>query len=177
MASAQEPPPYTRLPLEPRIVSMVLALVAAMLPLQLRGSRWLGLLLVFLMPCTLAQTAPTLQSDTTESREGYFVLSWSSSDNSADILQLQQADNVTFTAARNREIPATGALTLTGFANGDYYFRVGQPGNWSDTVTVRVNHHSLARALGFFAVGLVLFIVLCGAILHGTIRTRREDTE
>lgn len=113
-----------------------------------------------------------LQTDTLLSAEGYFVLTWSSQ--AADPLVLEQAGAEDFRAAVAREVPASGNLTITGLADGRYFFRVGDgSGRWSEPIEITVRHHALPRALFFFGMGLLLFLVLCFTILTGSRRDRR----
>jgi hypothetical protein len=58
------------------------------------------------------------------------------------------------------------ASTLTGLGDGRYEFRLrhvrGVTGDagWSAPLLIEIQHHSLARALGFFAMGAAMFLVL-----------------
>lgn len=119
----------------------------------------------------------SLTTDTELAREGYFVLDWSLGDQEDYVIQ--QAHSSAFVQPDTYEVPASGSMTLSGFADGDYYFRAGREGNWTDTVQVTVEHHSLARALGFFISGLILFsiltvVILRGNKLHNVEHSRRE---
>lgn len=128
------------------------------------------------IPCSSLQaaSASTLSANTDVAIEGYFVLSWElpADDNAG--YELQQADNPGFRNATSTVIPASGDITLSGFPDGDYYFRAGinsgNGGNWTETVNVTVAHPSLARALLFFLLGLALFIVLVTTIIMGNYR-------
>lgn len=119
----------------------------------------------------------SLSTDSELTREGYFVLEWSLGDEGDYVIQ--QAHSESFVQPDTYEVPASGSMTLSGFADGDYYFRAGRDGNWTDTVQVTVEHHSLARALGFFISGLLLFsiltvVILRGNSLHNVEHQRRE---
>lgn len=107
----------------------------------------------------------SLDSDTELSREGYFVLSWSLGDSQA--YEVQHADNRSFIGAKTYPVPANSSMTLSGFADGNYYFRAGGEDTWTETVQVTVEHHSLARALGIFCCGFILFILLIVVIFRG----------
>lgn len=137
------------------------------------------LLLLSLSGRTLAADADSwsLSSDTELTREGYFVLDWSLGDEGDYVIE--QAHGNSFVQPDTYEVPASGSMTLSGFADGGYYFRAGREGNWTDTVKVTVEHHSLARALGFFISGLILFsiltvVILRGNSLHNVEHKRRE---
>jgi hypothetical protein len=131
---------------------------------KLKAACWLMLLLS--ANAALCASEKTLSSDTQLSTEGYFVLSWQSGD-SEDQIWLQESGSADFSNTTDTAITATGSITLTGYADGDYHFRVGHPGNWSSPLLVTVQHHALGRALAFFSLGLLLFMVLVVAILRG----------
>lgn len=116
----------------------------------------------------LCATETSLASDTTLSTEGYFVLSWTlDSRDPAQEFELQQSATTGFSQALAFSIPPAGDLTLTGFSDGSYFFRAGHTGNWSDTIEIVVQHHALGRAMAFFMLGLVLFVILVVVILRG----------
>lgn len=109
----------------------------------------------------------TLATDTELSREGYFVLSWSPDSNFAS-LDLQQSTTAEFSDVAVKRVADTDRVTLTGLVDGDYYYRlVADDVVVSNTLTVRVEHHALSRALSFFVLGFVLFGVLLVTIYRG----------
>lgn len=121
---------------------------------------------------------PALRSSTDLTREGYFVLSWDLADGEDPDggYILQQATSPDFRQTLDRPIPASGDITITGLADGNYYFRAGPgDGEWSNTVQVTVEHHALSRAFGFFSAGFGLFAVLCATIFWGNARTRGDN--
>lgn len=117
----------------------------------------------------------TLSSDTTLSSEGYFVLSWNSSADSAGFtLHETSVTNPDF--IRANDLPASGALTITGLTDGIYSYRLYDNDlPLSNSVTIEVQHHGLGRALGFFSLGLVLFSLLVASIAIGHKRSRKND--
>lgn len=124
---------------------------------------------------TLAPESPdflTLATDTELSREGYFVLSWSPDSNFGS-LDLQQSPNSDFSDPdfsniAVKRVADTDRVTLTGLVDADYYYRlVADDVVVSNTLTVRVEHHALSRALSFFVLGFVLFGVLLVTIYRG----------
>ena len=155
-----------------------------------RGARavWRALsavLLCFLLNTILLSTtlraAPPLTADTETAREGYFVLHWTAMENPGSELVLQQssdADFSEFSAPDNEQVSndrwdvsnAT-QFTQSGLDNGVYYFRLTDDSGVSNTVRVTVAHHSLARALFFFCMGLLLFLILVTMIIVGHRRT------
>ncbi|WP_417460404.1 hypothetical protein [Kordiimonas sp.] len=63
---------------------------------------------------------------------------------------------------------ADRASTLSGLADGTYLFRlkvenVPAP----QLLEITVEHHPLARAWTFFAIGAVMFVVLIGLLMKG----------
>jgi len=113
----------------------------------------------------------SLSSNTTLSTEGYFVISWASEAgvDTPVVLQQSPSENFGTTLSREFNLPAYGSVTITGLTDGAYYFRVTHAGqsSFSDLLVVEVAHHSLSRALTFFSVGLVLFLILLGTIIRG----------
>ncbi len=113
----------------------------------------------------------TLAASTDVSNEGYFVLNWDTQDVDSPVV-LQQASSTDFDNTIDRSISATGAVTITGLADGDYFFRIiSDNQSLTAPVQVSVQHHSLARAGSFFLLGFVLFSLLVFMILNGNRRT------
>jgi hypothetical protein len=57
---------------------------------------------------------------------------------------------------------------ISGKSDGHWYYRIRSgAGPWSEPLLVEVAHHSLARGLGFFALGLCLFIAITVMIIRG----------
>ncbi|MEQ8953320.1 MAG: hypothetical protein RL120_04240 [Gammaproteobacteria bacterium] len=112
----------------------------------------------------------SLTADTTLSTEGYFVLSWASL---ADAVALQQSDSPGFLEFTSRDLPGSGQITITGLEDGDYYFRLlGDDGTVTEPLVIEVQHHPLSRALLFFSLGLILFLILLSTIYIGNRRTQ-----
>lgn len=124
-------------------------------------------MLAFSTGHTLLAADTILESDTTLTSEGYFVLSWVSSPETQGPIILSESTDPGFSPARDYEIPANGQKTITGLENGRYYFRAGTPDDWSEQVVIEVRHHSLARAAFFFFTGLALFLILVFTIVLG----------
>lgn len=122
-------------------------------------------------------TPPAFSSVPERDRAGFFTLSWSA-DGPVEVEWTPPAaagvagEFVPLYAGRD------SATTLSGLPNGDYRFRVRAMGadGWSDEARVSVEHHSLARALGFFAVGAVVFLVLIGSIVRGMRMDARDQS-
>lgn len=124
---------------------------------------------------------PTLSAPS-QSREGYFVLTLSESPSQA--LWVEYSTDPEFTQVL-RTYPWFGdfdRLTLSGFSNGEHFFRLrgdSQPQanqtQLSNVVKVRVDHYPLWQAIGLFLVGLIVFLVLAGLIWRNHQRSRNDD--
>ena len=66
------------------------------------------------------------------------------------------------------------ATVLSGRGDGLRYYRVraikgDQPlSQWSETLSVETRHHPLLRALIFFAIGAIVFVLTAAVILRGS---------
>lgn len=104
------------------------------------------------------------------SNEGYFVLNWDTSLSDSPLV-LEQSTSPAFDSVITREVAAAGATTITGLADGEYYFRLRSEDRvLSDPVMITVEHHSLARAGTFFLIGACLFGLLITTIFTGNRR-------
>lgn len=109
----------------------------------------------------------SLNSNTALAAEGYFVLSWESDADSP--LTLEQSSSADFGQVISTMVAADGNITITGLMDGDYYFRLLDDNlQQSNLLRIQVAHHSLVRALAFFSLGLVLFIILLLTIFIGS---------
>jgi hypothetical protein len=122
--------------------------------------------LVFLLTVSSTCLAEIqLSSDSQISTEGYFVLSWQSD---IDLpLTLEQSSTENFSDIKTISLPSEGSLTLTGFEDGSYFFRINSSAESSNTVSITVTHHDLSRAFSFFFLGLLLFVILLVSIFIG----------
>lgn len=59
------------------------------------------------------------------------------------------------------------ARIMTGVPDGEYIYRIEGETGRSEPLTVTVAHHSLTRALGFFGVGLLVFLATLFLVLRG----------
>jgi len=130
--------------------------------------------LVFLLTVSSSCIAEIrLSSDSDISPEGYFVLSWQS--DAGRPLTLEQSQTETFNDIKTYILPAEGSITLTGFVDGNYFFRISSDVEISNTVEVLVSHHALSRAFSFFFLGLLLFFILLTAIFIGHSRVGLQN--
>jgi hypothetical protein len=136
------------------------------------------LLFALTVPVTVcAETQFTIAATPAHSNDGRVVVSWESPTDGQ--VHIQQA------LERNFLTPATlyrgidSASVITGLVDGDYHYRGrleradGTFSDWSPTLDITVEHHSLSRALAFFLLGLVVFLatlllIILGARRHGT---------
>ena len=112
---------------------------------------------------------PRLQSDSERATAGYFRLSWTSE--AKDIYVLQEAGDPEFLSAKTLYQGPDTATIISGRGNGTYYYRVRakhQEDQWSDFTSVAVEHHSLTRALVFFALGAIVFTVTLTTVVLGS---------
>ncbi|NIP73282.1 MAG: fibronectin type III domain-containing protein [Gammaproteobacteria bacterium] len=127
-----------------------------------------------------AAEVPVLEASVTEATAGFYRLSWTSPGDSPEF-ELQESSVPEFERATTMYRGLDQASVLTGRKDGRYYYRVrarlenGTVTPWSDPVQVTVKHHSLGRALRFFATGAVVFLATLGLIAGGTLRAQRLE--
>jgi hypothetical protein len=100
------------------------------------------------------------------SHDGVYKLEWPSGAEGV----LEEAESPAFEAPRVVYSGADHATTLSGRPDGTWYYRLRPAGAASgalDFVRVRVEHHSLPRALGFFFVGLIVFLATIALVVRG----------
>jgi hypothetical protein len=142
---------------------------------------WLILLFSAISPVRGADLTaiPSLFVDTPMATEGYFVLSWQTAAPAGATFILEQSNDPAFSLpVQSRMLvhapDQASQLTITGLADGDYYFRLQLPsGEYSPALKVTVRHHQLSHALGFFGLGLAMFLTLSCAIFLGWWQTSR----
>lgn len=121
-----------------------------------------------------------LQSDTAVATAGYYQLTWQA-DHDVAAYQIQEATEPDFSNASLLYQGQDLATVVTGRSDGDYYYRArvmdaqGVAGQWSTTTEVKVEHHPLTRAFGFFTVGAVVFIAIFIAIAVGNRKQRGRE--
>jgi len=119
------------------------------------------------------------------SKEGYFVLR-SNTAPAATTWQLERWSAAPTATQLNNQQPLalypwpanTQQLTLSGFANGTYYFRLrASNNNYSNVVKVQVDHYPLWQALSLFSLGLGLFVIVVVVIAKGAYRSANATEE
>ena len=132
------------------------------------------MLLILLLTCltvpgwTAAST--TLNVNSHLATAGYFQLDWTVSDNLLkQEVELQQAGNADFSDARSIYRGRDSATIISGLSDGEYFYRIKSQAEsgWSETVMVKVEHHSLSKAFIFFALGAAMFIALLIVLMRG----------
>lgn len=119
---------------------------------------------------SLAQAAvPRLSVNSEVATAGFFRLSWEAD---AVRVELQQAANPEFHSARTLYIGPDRATVISGKPDGVWYYRMrtvdaGRSGQWSESLAVTVSHHSLGRAVAFFALGVVIFLGILVVVVRG----------
>ena len=110
------------------------------------------------------------------SSDGTARLSWSSSSQAS--VNIQKSLDSSFSKSTLLYRGKDNASVITGLMDGEYYFRArseypdGRVSAWSETVSLSVKHHSLAKATLFFAIGGVVFLATMLLIAFGA---RRGD--
>jgi hypothetical protein len=123
-----------------------------------------------------AVEAPELSVNPMQSSDGKATISWSQPDGAS--IEIQKSRDKAFAVQTNLYRGQDNATVVTGLSNGEYHYRGrlvypdGQSSSWSDPVRLSVEHHSLTRALSFFALGALVFIatlllIFVGARRHG----------
>lgn len=109
-------------------------------------------------------------------REGYFTLSVETAEGeSTESLIVERSTSENFNSVTHQYpfLGSTTSMTLSGFADGDYWFRVStgeQSGKQSSpAIRVQVQHYPLWQALSLFAVGAALFLVVLVYILRAAL--------
>lgn len=154
-----------------------------------------SLLAVLLLACLFSATAagaerpaPRLSTSGDVVTAGYYRLSWDTASSAvesiaeplresiaesmwAPIWELQESTQVDFRDAVTAYRGPDSATVFSGKPDGALYYRLRsvapQASPWSDTVSVRVTHHSLSRALLFLALGIVVFVATVVLIVRG----------
>ena len=129
---------------------------------------------------------PALNEDAAEqvATAGYYTLSWTlpagTDGDEVPLFELVEASDAGFADAHPRYRGPDLATTISGKADGTYFYRVrlageaaGRAGAWSNTHRVVVAHHPLSRAFAFLIVGALVFAATLGVILYGHHRERR----
>ena len=136
----------------------------------------MGVCLWLIVFPSFVNAAPVLGSDTLLSTAGYFRLSWSAPSAQGSVVhryELQQADSEDFYQPQTIYAGHDEASVISGLSDQVYFYRVTFEGSrdWSEPLRVEVKHHSLTRAVVFFALGSLMFVVLLFVLIRGVCRS------
>jgi len=136
---------------------------------------WLSIGLLLALPAMQAAAQPVLSASPPDSSDGVSVISWQAPAADQHII-LQRATHADFSDARQIYRGSDTASTVTGMTDGTWYFRARlDDGAWSEPLAVKVQHHPLGRAFGFFSVGAIVFIGTVWLIVGGSRRQRSRQ--
>lgn len=128
---------------------------------------------VSLIPLGTVESAVTkLVVSPSTSNDGVAKLSWHAPSDTA--VSLQQSTNSGFSDARTIYHGPDTATTVTGLADGRYFYRAAlnieneAPPGWSEPVELTVTHHSLTKAFTFFTLGVIVFLATLIMIMTGS---------
>lgn len=113
------------------------------------------------------------------SDSGYTKLVWSYSNHSVISehieFELQQSSSSDFQHPVVKYKGQDTATYISGLPTGTYFFRIRvnhhqeqRSGEWSETLPLTVQHHSLSLAFGLMAVGAVVFASTTALIVRGS---------
>ncbi len=98
---------------------------------------------------------------------GFYALNWKPI-SQTNIVELQQSQTPDFKAAKTLYKGYNDGFFLSGLQNGAYYYRINvNNGAWSDTLMLKVEHHSLRKAWFLFILGAVVFVSIVWVIIRG----------
>ena len=103
------------------------------------------------------------------SEDGHVKLVWVHRKEGTEV-EVQQAENENFEAAKTIYRGQDKATFISGLENGTYYYRIRHvKGAWSDTVMLTVKHHSLSLAFILFLLGAVVFALTVFIVIKGAL--------
>lgn len=125
--------------------------------------------LMMLVSLSAYAKTPLLNTDMETSSAGFFVISWQSE---ASQVELQEASQAQFASSNSIYTGSDKSVVISGKPDGVWYYRArnitnGNTGTWSQPIQVTVEHHTLSRASGFFALGFAVFVATLWLVVHG----------
>jgi len=97
--------------------------------------------------------------------------------------ELQQSTSIDFQNSVLKYKGQDTATYISGLPNGTYFFRIRaihhntqQSGEWSEPLTLAVQHHSLYLAFILMAVGAVVFASTVAVIVRGAATTSSQSS-
>lgn len=127
---------------------------------------FVGLLAAWLSAAPAGAAEVALDVTPLLSHDGVYALSWTAPGE----VVLEESRDPSFAEVREVYRGADKGTVLTGRSDGVYHYRVrpiGASGGRDARVTVEVAHHPVGRALGFFAVGLFVFVSTIVLVARG----------
>ncbi len=135
---------------------------------------FLSFLMLSDSPAQSQKTKIVLKSSDALSRTGHFQLSWQY-DGVGDQFELQESIHKDFRRLRTIYEGPDNARAMSGLPDGSYYYRVRvNAGDWSDFVTVTVEHYPLSTAFTFLGLGAIVFLATAVLIIRGHIKHRND---
>ncbi|MCB0837368.1 MAG: hypothetical protein KDD99_11940 [Bacteroidetes bacterium] len=146
-------------------------------------------IIIFLVNAGIADEMPQPFFDNAAeitTRSGYQRLSWGV-DGMAQMseppkFELQQSLSPQFASSAHIYSGADRATFLSGLKDGDYYYRVrvidpqnNTMGPWSESISIKVRHHSLTLAFTLFAIGAVILLFTVLIVVKGVRNTQIEN--
>lgn len=136
------------------------------------------MLLVLIASSSTLCAAEELRISNNGSTAGYITLNWSESKAKAPYtIQMNKGEGWQ-TIYQGKDL----ATTLTGLKNGNYQFRMNasdpatiDDSHWSEPLDITITHHSLTKALAFFASGFLIFLVLLWLLFRPSPANRLEE--
>lgn len=108
-----------------------------------------------------------------ESNSGYIQLDWTAVEGGQYILQRSMQPD--FANSQTIYEGPDHASFVSGLDNGTYYYRVGDgAGQWSDTLTLTVEHQSMPLALTLFGLGFLVFALTVFVVIKGVYTTSKS---
>lgn len=134
-----------------------------------RGSSPDSLIINFFLVIFLFSTSASaleINSNTTLANAGYYQLSWTDLNDEAVIVEESLSNS--FSSSKKIYSGKDTSTAISGKPDGEYYYRVKNLNSsiWSESISVKVEHHSLTKAFMFFFLGLIVFTFTCIVILR-----------
>ncbi|MEJ2621725.1 MAG: fibronectin type III domain-containing protein [Candidatus Thiodiazotropha sp.] len=145
--------------------------------MQKAGKYLYGQILLCLFLCHIAVAAadsPTLSLAPAQSTDGKTTLSWDLPEGAS--VEVESSLDNNFVKPTPLYQGSDRSTVLTGLSDGSYHFRArfvrqnGAISPWGASVNLLVEHHSLTKAMVFFAIGAVVFAATLLLIILGARR-------
>lgn len=141
-------------------------------------SQWVG---ASNLPIPLFTNNPIEQTESGHVKLSWKVPTFSSSATHPWVFELQKSNDPNFSTSVQLYQGPDLATFLSGLPNGNYYYRVRTSitgvahSDWSSTILVKVEHHSLSLALWLFGIGATVFLLTVGIVVQGAVSTSKNQ--